>query len=194
MPRGDRAGLIGRPCENCDSLVYRTPGNFKKHVYCNQECYWRSGFQRERLRVNNPNPRPNELTCTGCGIVFRRPPNKQYSGKANFHSKECMTEYKRKTAIPSVTQFGYLSVLVGKDYPGANRGGRIFVHRKVMQEHLGRPLLKHENVHHINGDKKDNRLSNLELWSVSQPNGQRVEDKLKWAREFLAEYEGVTYE
>lgn len=29
-----------------------------------------------------------------------------------------------------------------------------------------------------------------ELWSTAQPAGQRVSDKLKWCKEFLAEYDG----
>ena len=73
-------------------------------------------------------------------------------------------------------------------HPNADSKGWILEHRLLMSQHIGRPLIDNENVHHINGDRQDNRIENLELWNTKQPKGQRIEDKIQYAEEILKQY------
>ena len=71
-----------------------------------------------------------------------------------------------------VDKFGYVLLTNRK----GDNGYQQPEHRAVMEEMLGRKLLKHETVHHKNGIRHDNRPENLELWAGRHGRGQRVED------------------
>ena len=75
---------------------------------------------------------------------------------------------------------GYIRLTLPAD------GRRVLEHVHVMEQHLGRRLVDGENVHHKNGVKHDNDLSNLELWLVMQPTGQRVDDLMAYIAQYHA--------
>lgn len=118
----------------------------------------------------------------------------------------CRMHYERKRkgrpmgdAAPQRAAAGEGSISNGYRSITVARGETKLEHRELMERLLGRPLLRTETVHHVNGQRADNRITdaldenfrsgNLELWSTWQPYGQRVSDKVAWAIELLEEYE-----
>jgi hypothetical protein len=76
---------------------------------------------------------------------------------------------------------GYINVRIEPDDPmfvmhrRASFNGvaaYVFEHRLVMARYLGRPLQRHEDVHHINGARADNRIENLQLRIRPHGSGQ----------------------
>ena len=86
-----------------------------------------------------------------------------------------------KGGLPIINNRGY------KEFRWGELRG-VLEHRYVYEKHYGLKLLPYQNIHHINGDKLDNRIENLELWDTSQPKGQRVEDKILYYKKLYNEY------
>ena len=69
--------------------------------------------------------------------------------------------------IKKIVSKGEYNYAVVPEHPNATKNGYVLEHRIAMENHLGRLLNPDEVVHHINGNKKDNRIENLEVMSAS---------------------------
>ncbi len=74
----------------------------------------------------------------------------------------------KRTEPRYVTNDGYVNIKIDGTY--------VSEHRHVMEQVIGRKLLKGENVHHLDGDRANNEASNLELWLMPQVAGIRAKD------------------
>lgn len=64
-------------------------------------------------------------------------------------------------------------------HPNATTNGEVPEHRFLMAALLGRPLREGEIVHHRNGDKLDNRLSNIQLTGRGYHSVVHADDRRK---------------
>lgn len=118
--------------------------------------------------------------CKNCGKIF----NTYKSQDAKFCSSICAGN----NSLPigsyrkSVKYDQYLEV--------KTENGWKLEHRLVMEKHLGRKLEKWEEVHHIDGDKHNNKLSNLFLVDKKGHSRKQFElfikvQKLEWENKWL---------
>lgn len=164
-------------CKWCkkEFIATRRKCSEKFRIYCSKKC---SGLKR-RKRVTR--------SCKTCSKSFEVKECHSKNGKGWFCSKRCGWDFDRKEySYRAIQPSGYVSVSIPKDHPllkdRSSRGiknCRMPEHRLVMEKHLGRTLLPGENVHHKNGVRHDNRIENLELWTKTQPSGQRNLDLIE---------------
>ena len=200
------AQRLGRPLRRLDQLSHRRSNRKQPQAlvcslcgvefvrayerarnFCSKQCQRKaenaSRSQRQKLR----GPRKRQiLYCAiqGCTSQRRR------KDLCTLHSKLSVLGSERYFAAKHVRRPVGSVRINGDGYSDIKVANNRWVkhHRHVMEQKLGRKLVKCEEVHHVNGDRTNNRIENLELWSSSQPPGQRVVDKLTWTREIVQLY------
>lgn len=63
---------------------------------------------------------------------------------------------------------GYIYCRTDPPHPKSNSHGLYLMHRVVVENSLGRLLLKKEVIHHKDEDRTNNELSNLEIMTQSE--------------------------
>jgi hypothetical protein len=126
----------------------------------------------------------NEVNVFRKALTKKQDPTRSCGCLAKDIVSERMTgsnHYNWKGGEPTVNGKGYLEYRHGE-----LRGVR--EHRWLYEQHYGIKLLPHQNIHHINGIRTDNRIENLELWDTSQPAGQRIDEKINFYFNLLQEF------
>lgn len=110
--------------------------------------------------------------CEYCFKEYLQSPSHYKRAKRHYCTKECLGLDRRGKVRPEAARYGDKHPAWKGKYLKSYRalvinGKKILEHRHIVQESLGRKLSGLEEVHHINGDKIDNRLCNLVVLSKS---------------------------
>ena len=90
----------------------------------------------------------------------------------------------RKLGETFVNNGGYIVEKIG-----LGKKGWVLQHRLFMEKKIGRPLEKHETVHHKNTIRDDNRIENLEIRHLSDhPPGGSLDDMMRYWLEKIRKY------
>ena len=173
-------------CAVCGTEFYRQPAYIKQgRLLCSRAC---NAEWQARNAIRKP--------CPYCGREFRVAQSEAF---LKYCSRAC--EIRGKVRRPTgrihngkpvrLNDKGYV-LIWEPEHPNQSQGGWQFEHRLVVEQALGRYLTSVEQVDHINQNKSDNRIENLQVLDASshaiKTNAENL-GALKVLRERLAEYE-----
>lgn len=140
--QGEKNGAVFE-CLECGKqfFVSQADINYRPTIkYCSSECY--------HLSTRKP---PQVRTCLFCGNEFVLGKHKD----KKFCDLKCSAAYKRAAdRKPTLGADGY-------KYVWFSDGSGMKEHRYIMERHLGRKLTTDEIVHHVDGNRANNSISNL---------------------------------
>lgn len=139
-------------CVVCNKTFYKniSPSEILsgRGKVCSKEC-------KNKLNSIQKNKSFTRI-CANCGKEFSMKPSEDRRGYARkYCSRKCFQPTETGEAISSD---GYYVI------------NRKKVHRIIMENSLGRKLSSSEIVHHINHNKLDNRIDNLQIMTKGEHN------------------------
>lgn len=144
--------------------MYISPSLFGKKNYCSKKCAYTSPKMGVRKKIGKT------ISCPTCNNEIYVCPSTMKLNKSGV--KFCSRKCKGEAMMKGKTEYGFKNENVDKTSNQYTRiqieKVRIKEHRYLMEQHIGRKLLESELVHHINGNKKDNRIENLQIMSVEE--------------------------
>ena len=130
-----------------------------------------------KMRFNN---RKNKEYCAifECPICEKEIVRPISEGKRlKSCSQKCSSLGVKRGAYNPYIYINEYRYLYKPEHPNSTKSGYIAEHRFNAEIKIGRYLTSDEIVHHINGDKEDNSLSNLEVLNASSHNKLHAEKK-----------------
>lgn len=119
------------------------------------------------------------IICADCQKLFQRPPS---DTKRKYCSRACSVRHYRGA---NHSQFNDELRTDASGYQ--RRHGRLFEHRSIAERVLGRKLHQDECVHHLDGNKANNRNSNLLICSRAYHQWLHHEMGMRYAREHFGQ-------